>query len=91
MKCWKLCVCEVLLFLTLQSFWHQVLRMDDRNVHCTKERALGISGKSFYKLRLGDGLEVWGRGTRAQLCHDLTGSPKAPELQHSHLGTRNGG
>lgn len=56
-------MCEVLLSLTLQPFWHQLLRTDDRNVHCTEHLALGINEKSFYKLGLGNDLEVWGRGT----------------------------
>lgn len=63
MKCWNFRVCEVLLSLTPRPFWHQLLRTDDRNVHCTEQLTLGISEKSFYKLGLGNDLEVWGRGT----------------------------
>ena len=51
-----LCVCSATLS-HLQSFWHQLLRVHNRNVHCNKQLALGVNGKSFNKL------EVWGRGT----------------------------
>ena len=63
MKCSSFYVCAVPLSPTLQSFWHQLLRVYNRNVHCNKQLALGVNGKSFNKLRLGGSLEVWGRGT----------------------------